>query len=100
GLAAVGGLVEELAAEIERAVVEGIGGEAGVPVEPELHPLRSGRPDEARLAGAQTGAVEEPPLGLRIDEVGIEGIGQRLEAVAAAHRLPLMAADAAGLPDG
>ena len=39
-LAAVGRLVEELAADVDRARVEGVVGEAGVPVEAQLRAVR------------------------------------------------------------
>src|SRR5262245_38394722 len=70
-----------------------------VPVEAEFRLARAReRGDllglERRLAHAQ----ELSPLVLRIDDVLVFRIGERLEAVADAHVLPMPVADAAGPP--
>src|SRR6185312_3546759 len=102
GGAVVGGLVDVLAADVHRAGVERIDGEGGVPVEAELLETaargRVRRLGVAELAGAQVPVVELAALRFGVAGHRVGGIGERLEAVAAAHRVPVIAADAAELP--
>src|SRR4029079_7721189 len=94
------GLEEELAAGVDGAGVEGVGGQAGVPVEAEPAAFRRSELGVASLYPRQVEAPGVPPLPLGIEVVGIEGVGADVEAVARAHEPPLVAPDAAALRDG
>ena len=101
GLAAVGRLVDELAAEVDRAGLEGVGGEAGVPVEAELlAALGRRRLDGARLAGAQVPARRaRPPATRSRRAIESSGSGRVSKPSPPPTALPVVVADAARLPD-
>jgi hypothetical protein len=97
-LAAVARAEEVLRAEVERALLRRAQVDGRVPVEAQLLLFVTGeRLDVARLVGLAVNAPDVAALRLGVDVVGVFGVGEHPEAVAAVHVLPLRVADAAGV---
>ena len=94
-LAVVPRAEQELGADVERAFLIRREMDRRVPVEAQFLSLVGLRLDVARLEGAAVHAPDEAALRLGVDEVGIRGIGEHPEAVAAVQVLPAVAGDAA-----
>ncbi len=97
-LAAVGALVDELAAVVDRLLVERVCGDAGVPVEAQVNAVRPPRANTFPLAGLPVEANQRAALGHGVAVGGVGGIDQRGKAVAEADFVPVPVTDAAVLP--
>jgi hypothetical protein len=103
GLAEVGGLEDDVAAEVDGVLVVRAGDERRVPVEAVLGEL--GRAavvahvgdDELLLARAHVGADDVGALRLGKIKVGVVGVVEHVEAVAETYHPPVVVLDADGL---
>src|SRR5438067_8199481 len=88
--------MEELRADVDRAVSRGADVDGRVPIETELSFLiERQRLDVPGLMRLSVDATDVPALRLRIDVLGISGIDEHPKAVAAVHVLPLTFGDSA-----
>ena len=87
-----------LAAVIERFLVEGIGGDAGIPVEAQLAAFRIERADIAGLPGEQVVAQQIAALPHRIAVIGVGRVRHHIEAVSEGDLLPIGIANPPAAP--